>query len=111
MHDLVASSFAHVNKGIRIPQPATRTKPSFGEGYIASNGRQYLLGTFLRRFQFSDRISHQAEDTASLGRTVEDNVHSKVVQEGLHHLPQALGLLVMSGVGVVLHNHATWSDW
>ena len=30
--------------------------------------------------------------------TVEDNVHSKVVQERLHLLPQALGLLVVRGV-------------
>ena len=30
--------------------------------------------------------------------TVENDVHSKVVQEGLHLLPQALGLLVVSSV-------------
>ena len=35
---------------------------------------------------------------------MEDNVHSKVVQEGLYHLPEALGLLEVNAVGVVLQS-------
>ena len=36
---------------------------------------------------------------------MEDDIHSEVVQERLHLLPQALGLLVVSGVRVVLQGN------